>query len=687
MSETNHKTKIFLSYHKPSVLLSDDVFCPIHVGRAMHEITPDSWLSQNLIGDDTGDNISVKNANYCELTAQYWAWKNEADADYIGFMHYRRHLNFNLHKHYRANRWGVISHPCIDSEYISRFGLTAENINNVIDGYDLVTVNRWDVTNAGSKSNYDHYAHSDPKLHIADYDRALRILHEKYPEFDRAVAEYNADTLGYFTNIFIMRRELFDAYCTWLFDILFQVERESDISDYDFQEARIYGYISEWLFGIYVTYLKQQKQTKILELQRTFVEDTDIPSPMHIVLASDQNYAKYVGVTIASILRKRKPSDILNFYVLDGGISDEIKRKIASLKKLGDFDIRYIKMDNSVFEKYPIPSEFHFTPATYFRLELPDLLPDVERVLYLDCDIIVRSSLSGLYKMDLTDAYCLGIRDVLVNQNTSRLGLERYINAGIMLVNLSAWRDIDTKTKFRNFIGENYDKIKWCDQDVINCVLQDGIKYIDANWNCQINEGDGGYSEQFRRAVRHAKIIHYISSQKPWQGRGGKYDRYYYSVLLHTPWRSDAYKYITGRIGRWVKTGVKRLFALTNTRWHAYKELTILGLRFFPRKEPQAPSLTSFRIRHFLLDIMPIKSLRKKMKQSIANQVLFTACKLRDSAQTAKIISDYCLRTATPELTAYLPDEFWDIYTSAVSSMGDSEFVEIIMNKRELNAK
>ena len=84
---------------------------------------------------------------------------------------------------------------------------------------------------------------------------------------------------------------------------------------------------------------------------------------------------------------------------------------------------------------------------------------------------------------------------------------------------------------------------------------------------------------------------------------------------------------------------------------------------------------------------MPIKSLRKKMKQSIANDVLSTARKLRDSAQTAKIISDYCLRTATPELTPYLPDEFWDIYTSAVSSMGDSEFVEIIMNKRELNAK
>lgn len=681
------KAKIFLSYHKPSVLLSDDIFTPIHVGRAMRDITPDSWLAQNLIGDDTGDNISNKNANYCELTAQYWAWKNEKNADYIGFMHYRRHLNFNLKKRYNANRWGVVSHPCIDSDYVSRFGLTAENIEKIISDYDLVTVNRWDVTNAGSKSNYDHYAHSDSKLHIADYDRALRILREKYPEFADAADEYNSDKLGYFTNIFVMRRELFDAYCAWLFDILFQVESESDISNYDFQEARIYGYISEWLFGIYVTYLKKQNKTKILELQRTFVDDTDIPSPMHIVMASDQNYAKYVGVTIASILRKRRPSDILNFYILDGGINNETKQQIETLKTLGHFEIKYIQMDNSVFDKYPIPSEFHFTPATYFRLELPDLLPELDRVLYLDCDIIVRTSLSELYKMDLTDAYCLGIRDVLVNQNISRLGLERYINAGIMLVNLAAWREINAPQKFRDFIGSNYDKIKWCDQDVINCVLQDGIKYIDPSWNCQLNEGDGGYSEQFRRAHKRAKIMHFISSQKPWQGHGGKYDRYYYSVLLHTPWRMDTYKYLIGHIKRFLNHGAKRTFQLTNTRWHAYKELNILGFRFFPRKEQAAPSLASFRIRHFLLDIMPIKSLRKKMKQSIANQVLFTACKLRDSEQTAKIISDYCLRTATPTLTKYLPQEFWDIYTTAVSSMGDSEFVEIILNKRELNAR
>ena len=113
MSETNHKTKIFLSYHKPSVLLSDDVFCPIHVGRVMHEITPDSWLAQNLIGDDTGDNISNKNANYCELTAQYWAWKNYdklGNPDYIGLMHYRRHLIM------RAGELDVVHFEELDEE-------------------------------------------------------------------------------------------------------------------------------------------------------------------------------------------------------------------------------------------------------------------------------------------------------------------------------------------------------------------------------------------------------------------------------------------------------------------------------------------------------------------------------------------------------------------------------------------
>ncbi|MBR1825957.1 MAG: DUF4422 domain-containing protein [Alphaproteobacteria bacterium] len=340
------KIKILLSYHKPTELLKNGIFQPIHVGRAVAEknIKTDEkkknykWMLDNLIGDSTGDNISAKNPNYCELTAQYWVWKNFSklgNPDYIGFMHYRRHLNFNIDKKYDENKWGTIDNNYLDGFYIEKYGLREENVRNVVSKYDIITVNPWNVKNAGSKNNYDHYATSDPKIHIKDYDLTLGILRKKYPEYEADIKKYNEASEGYYTNIFIMKKDIFNQYCQWLFDILFEIEKQVDISNYDFQEARIFGYLSEWLFGIYITHIKRTTKLKIKELQRTFVRYPEIKEndnkDINICFATDDKYAKYMGIAITSILRYKLPHDNINIYVLDGGISSKNKDKIAKL--------------------------------------------------------------------------------------------------------------------------------------------------------------------------------------------------------------------------------------------------------------------------------------------------------------------------------------------------------------------
>ena len=97
--------KLLICYHKPAHLLKDNILTPIHVGRALakekmdHESPNYKWLINNMIGDDTGNNISKKNGSYNEMTCLYWAWKNYdklGNPDYIGLMHYRRH--FILHE-------------------------------------------------------------------------------------------------------------------------------------------------------------------------------------------------------------------------------------------------------------------------------------------------------------------------------------------------------------------------------------------------------------------------------------------------------------------------------------------------------------------------------------------------------------------------------------------------------------
>jgi hypothetical protein len=83
------KISIYIAYHKESHLVETDVYTPIHVGRALSD-----KILPGMIGDDTGNNISHLNPIYCELTAAYWAWKNDIDSDFIGLCHYRRFFSF-----------------------------------------------------------------------------------------------------------------------------------------------------------------------------------------------------------------------------------------------------------------------------------------------------------------------------------------------------------------------------------------------------------------------------------------------------------------------------------------------------------------------------------------------------------------------------------------------------------------
>ncbi len=581
--------KIFLSYHKPSVLLKNDIFTPIHVGHGMKKkrsAFEEKWLNENLVADDSGKNISKKNPNYCELTAQYWAWKNlPKDVKYVGFMHYRRHLNFSDTK-FPINMWGLIERKDLDDNYIKDFGLDEKNIEQVMKQYDIVTVEKWDVTNAKSKSNYDHYASSDPKLHIKDYDLALKILNKKYPEFKDAAKQYNESKLGYYTNIFVMRRDIFDKYCEWLFDILFEVEKKSDISKYDFQEARIYGYISEWLFGIFITYLQNTTDLKIKELQRTIVVNTDIREPINICFASDNNYSKYMGVAIASILKNKDATDIINIYVLDGGISDERKAEIAKLSTIAPFNIKYLSVKTDDFANLPMCGTKHLTPAAYYRLTMASQLQNLDKVLYLDCDLIVQTSLYELYKTNLANNYIAGVIDILYEDNADRLNLDKYVNSGVLLMNLAKWRKDDIENKFWKYIEKYNDKIVWHDQDVINIVCQKGIEYLDQRWNTQITTYPGGKSYEYRKIGNKGFIMHFVSDKKPWKGKYDHFDKYYYQYIKITPWEKDIWMYRKSIIKRILSKLIKEIFSIENVEHNGpKKQVKLFGLRFrFVRK-------------------------------------------------------------------------------------------------------
>ena len=225
----DEKVTIIIAAHKRYQMPTDAMYLPIHVGAAGKESIEDNGIIYRR--DDEGENISALNPYFCELTGLYWAWKN-ISSDYIGLAHYRRHFSCNPHS---KDKWDAV--------------LKKSEIEN-----DLGTVKVFvpKKRHYWIETLYSHYAHTH---YASQLDETRRIIEERYPEyvnsFDKAVKR----RWGYMFNMMIMERGAFDAYCSWLFDILFELRtrigKEAEESLDKFQ-GRFYGRISEIIFNVWL---------------------------------------------------------------------------------------------------------------------------------------------------------------------------------------------------------------------------------------------------------------------------------------------------------------------------------------------------------------------------------------------------------------------------------------------------
>ena len=280
-----------------------------------------------MLHDDEGDNISIKNRSFCELTAQYWAWKN-VDADYYGFFHYRRYLSFNPDDH-SEDEWGNINFDSIDSDMIDRIKLYPDNMESIITQYDVITVRGRKLTADSSTGTVPADIHDEyripPFQHREDLDLVLSIIRKKYPAFVSAADAYMHSNIAYECNMFIMKKDIFKAYASWLFDILFEAEREIDTSQYDAAEYRVFGYLAERLCGIYITWLKMQKGIAAAELPKTLIRNTEPKEvtikpykdgAVTIVTSANNAFAPYLDVFLKSVLEHSSTDHTYDIVIL-----------------------------------------------------------------------------------------------------------------------------------------------------------------------------------------------------------------------------------------------------------------------------------------------------------------------------------------------------------------------------------
>ena len=235
--------KVIVAAHKKYQMPDEKMYIPVQVGAEGKE------KIEGYIQDNTGDNISYRNPYFCELTGLYWAWKN-LDADFIGLVHYRRYFtNTNEIPKTENEKFKIV--------------LTQNDAVNILENVDVILPKK---RNYYIENLYSHYEHT---MYVEPLDETRKIIEEKYPEYLGEFDKLHKRTSAHMFNMFIMKKEILNEYCTWLFDILFELEKRTDASKYDSFHARFYGRVSELLLDVWINKNKiKYEEVKVMDMQR-----------------------------------------------------------------------------------------------------------------------------------------------------------------------------------------------------------------------------------------------------------------------------------------------------------------------------------------------------------------------------------------------------------------------------------
>ncbi|MBT8903518.1 glycosyltransferase [Lactobacillus delbrueckii subsp. bulgaricus] len=231
---------MYMVTHKPVDFIPEGR-TPIFVGNGDN--------IRDYLRDNTGDNISEKNPYYCELTAMYWIWKNDSSSKYISIEHYRRFF--------------------MDPNALVPKVCPKEKIEGYLEKGKIVlpSITKWHM------SVGDIYRES----HVGkDLDNVANIIAKEQPEY---VADFNQVMSGrdqHELNMMVLPKAIFDEYCEWLFNILFKLEKETDLSDRSKYQQRMYGFMSERLEDVWLKH--NEYNSEVRELPIYFVLDTKLKS-------------------------------------------------------------------------------------------------------------------------------------------------------------------------------------------------------------------------------------------------------------------------------------------------------------------------------------------------------------------------------------------------------------------------
>ena len=571
--------RIFVTTHKRVDAPKALTLQPVQVG--WHEGAP---RFKTTFHDDEGENISHLNPMYCELTTQYWAWKN-VHVDYVGFCHYRRYFNFS-DEQFEENGFGEIIDDYIDDEACKLYALDDERIRRAVKGFDVITTPVQTIAEMpGEATTPREQFAAAPYLHDEDLERVAAITKELHPDYAADVDAFLDGGSSCFCNMFIMRWEIFDAYCTWLFEILEKFCAQWDTTALSREALRTPGHLAERLFNIYYLHaLNSGVDWRIKELQCVHFERPDhifdlepagyrgtrvLDRPtIPVVFASDDAYVPMLTTTILSMLENASKDCFYDVVVFERNISwqhqDDMRAFFARFENasLRFYDVKHLTSGHDL-----ATNNAHISLETYYRFLIQEAFADYDKVLYLDSDLIIQGDVAELFATDVEGKLIAAARDIdfLGNLNMPdhiRITYARdvlklakpydYFQAGVLVLNTAEMRKLHSVGEWLK-IATSVDFL-YDDQDILNVECQGRVSYLEPRWNV-MHDCDGRVGRIFSFAPAAAydaylasrsdpKVIHYAGFEKPWTNPNCDFAATYWSYARRMPF----YEQLVARI-------------------------------------------------------------------------------------------------------------------------------------------
>ncbi|MEI2653948.1 MAG: glycosyltransferase family 8 protein [Microthrixaceae bacterium] len=255
---------------------------------------------------------------------------------------------------------------------------------------------------------------------------------------------------------------------------------------------------------------------------------------LDLLIASDANYLPHAVTALTSVCEHNRHHGIVIHYLHPGLADAEAARVRSHFERYGA-EVRFVEVDTARLGRYR--TVFHFTTATYFRILCGDLLPrDVERVLYLDCDVVVRADVADICSADLGGGIVGAVRDAHLGdapwkQKLNALtgaNMQDYFNTGVLVIDVARYRDAGIGPAVLALLDRCHGDFFFADQDAFNVVLADRWHALPARWNVQsywyaidICIRSASYPPDWRleyvNAIKNPAIVHYTTPSKPWQ--------------------------------------------------------------------------------------------------------------------------------------------------------------------------